>query len=106
MERNQSADLLSIFSFIFAGIQGLAVLFIGLYSLMMFAVLVMGAGNSRGGNAETLIVPVVVTALFTFMGGIGLTIVILNIKLGRALRGRHRPTQKRVIVTSIFNICS
>ena len=41
MERNETANLLSIFSFIFAGIQGLALLFVGLYALMMAFVLVV-----------------------------------------------------------------
>jgi len=106
MERNETANLLSIFSFIFAGLQGMALLFIGLYALMMFGVLIMGAANGSNGNAEAFIVPVFITGLFAIMGAIGLTIVILNIKLGRALRGPRPPTPKRVIVTSIFNICS
>lgn len=106
MERNETANLLSIFSFIFAGIQGLALLFIGLYALIMFGVLIMGATNARNPDAAAYIVPGVIAILFAVMSGIGLTIVILNIKLGRALRGPVPPTQKRVMVTSIFNLCS
>ena len=47
-----------------------------------------------------------IAAVFAVMGAIGLTNVILNIKLGRALRSTTPPSSKRVIVTSIFNICS
>lgn len=106
MERNEQANLLSIFSFIFAGIQGLALLFIGLYALMMFGVLLMGIANGTGGDAGAYIVPAFIAVLFGVMAGVGLTNVILNIKLGRALRSSRPPTSKRVIVTSIFNLCS
>lgn len=106
MERNETANLLSIFSFIFAGIQGLALLFIGLYVLMMGFVLLASIVGANNTDAGAYIVPGFVAALFSVMAAIGLTNVILNIKLGRMLRGNRLPTQKRVIVTSIFNICS
>jgi hypothetical protein len=106
MERNEQANLLSIFSFIFAGIQALALLFIGLYALMMLGVLVMGLVNGTSGDAGAYIVPAFIAVLFGIMAGVGLTNVILNIKLGRALRSSRPPTPKRVIVTSIFNLCS
>ena len=106
MERNETANLLSIFSFIFAGIQGLALLFVGLYVVIMGFVLISSAVNARNAGPEAYIVPGLIAALFAVMGAIGLTNVILNIKLGRALRSLRPPSQKRVIVTSIFNICS
>ena len=106
MERNETANLLSIFSFIFAGIQGLALLFVGLYVVIMGFVLISSAVNARNAGPEAYIVPGLIAALFAVMGAIGLTNVILNIKLGRALRSSRPPSQKRVIVTSIFNICS
>lgn len=106
MERNETANLLSIFSFIFAGIQGLALLFIGLYVLMMGFVLISSAFNARNAGPEVYLVPGLIAALFAAMGVIGLTNVVLNIKLGRALRSSKLPSQKRVMVTSIFNICS
>lgn len=106
MERNEQANLLSIFSFIFAGIQGMALLFIGLYALVMFGVLIMGIVNGPNADAGAYIVPAFIAVLFGLMAGIGLTNVILNIKLGRALRGPVPPTQKRVMVTSILNLCS
>ncbi|MEQ1761987.1 MAG: hypothetical protein ABL984_02465 [Pyrinomonadaceae bacterium] len=106
MERNETANLLSIFSFIFAGIQGLALLLIGLYALIMAFVLVSSAVSGSNAGAEAYIVPGVIALVFTLMGAIGLTNVILNIRLGRALRSANPPSPKRVIVTSIFNICS
>lgn len=106
MERNEQANLLGIFSFIFAGIQGLALLFIGLYALLMLGVLIMGVVNGPSGDAAAYIFPAFIAVLFGIMAGLGLTNVILNLKLGRALRSNRPPTQKRVIVTSIFNICS
>lgn len=106
MERNEQANLLSIFSFIFAGIQGLALLFIGLYALMMFGVLIAGLLNDSRGEPGAYLVSAFIAVLFGIMAGVGLTNVILNIKLGRALRSRRPPTPKRVMVTSIFNLCS
>lgn len=106
MERNETANLLSIFSFIFAGIQGLALIFIGLYALMMFGILIAGATSGSNADAGAYIVPAFIAVLFGVMAAIGLTNVILNIKLGRALRGPVPPTPKRVMVTSIFNLCS
>lgn len=106
MQRNESANLLSIFSFIFAGIQGLALLFIGLYALMMAFVLVSSVVNANNMDAGAFLVPGFIAVLFTIMGAFGLTNVLLNIKLGRRLRSNRLPTPKRVIVTSIFNLCS
>jgi len=106
MERNETANLLSIFSFIFAGIQGLALLFIGLYAVMMAFVIIASAVDGSNADAGAYIVPGVIAALFTVMGAIGLINVFLNIKLGRALRSSRPPSPKRVIVTSIFNLCS
>jgi hypothetical protein len=106
MERNETANLLGIFSFIFAGIQGLALLFVGLYVVMMAFVIVASLVGENTTDAGAYIVPGVIAAVFAVMGAIGLTNVILNIKLGRALRSTTPPSSKRVIVTSIFNICS
>jgi hypothetical protein len=106
MERNEQANLLSIFSFIFAGIQGMALLFIGLYALVMFGVLIVGLVSGPSEDAGAYIVPAFIAVLFGVMTGVGLTNVILNIKLGRALRSSRPPTHKRVMVTSIFNLCS
>ena len=106
MERNETANLLSIFSFIFAGIQGLALLFIGLYALMMAFVLVASLVGDNSTDPAAYIVPGVIAALFTVMGAFGIVNVILNMKLGRALRSSRPPSPKRVVVTSIFNLCS
>jgi hypothetical protein len=105
--QNQNANLLSIFSFVFAGIQGLALLFIGLYAVVMAFVMISSmVTNSRNTDAGAYLVTGLITAFFVLMGAFGLTNVLLNIKLGRMLRSKRLPTQKRVIVTSIFNLCS
>jgi hypothetical protein len=107
MQKNEQANLLSIFAFIFAGIQSFALLFVGLYAFIMLGVLVLSAldPNARGDPA-TFLVPGFIVLLFGAMAIFGLTNVLLNIKMGRALRGARPPSQKRVIVTSIFSICS
>ncbi len=104
--QNQNANLLSIFSFIFAGIQGLALLFIGLYALLMIGMLVAGVANARSSDAAAFIFPVVMALIFGVLAAFGIISVWLNIKLGRMLRSTSLPTPKRIIVTSIFNICS
>jgi len=106
MERNETANLLSIFSFIFAGIQGLALLFIGLYALLMAFILVSSLMSGTSSDLEGFLVPGLIAVVFAIMGAVGLTNVLLNVKLGRALRSSRPPTQKRIVVTSIFNICS
>ena len=58
MERNETANLLGIFSFIFAGIQGLALLFVGLYVVMMAFVIVASLVGENTTDAGAYIVPV------------------------------------------------
>jgi hypothetical protein len=106
MERNETANLLGIFSFIFAGIQGLALLFVGLYVLMMAFVIVASLVGENSTEPGAYIVPGVIAAVFAVMSAVGLINLFLNIKLGRALRSANPPSPKRVIVTSIFNLCS
>ena len=107
MPKNEQANLLSLFAFIFAGIQGLAVLLFGLYFIFMLVMLVMTAIEPNAAKEPAvLIVPGIFVLLFGLMSVYGLVNVFLNIKMGRALRGTTLPTQKRMIVTSIFNICS
>lgn len=107
MQKNEQANLLSIFAFIFAGIQGLGALLFGLYSLFMIGALVVTALDPKAiSQPGMFIVPGLFAAVFSLMTIFGLTNIFLNIKLGRALRSVLPPSQKRVIVTSIFNICS
>ena len=107
MQKNEQANLLSIFSFIFAGIQGFAVLFVGLYALIMLGVLVISAMDANAASDPgVFLVPGLIGVLFGAMAAFGLTTILLNIKMGRALRSQRPPSQRRVIVTSIFNICS
>ena len=82
------------------------VLFIGLYAVFMGAMLVLSLVNIPNTDAGAYIVSGLLFLLFAVLAGFGITNVVLNIKLGRALRSNLLPTQKRVIVTSIFNICS
>jgi len=107
MQKNEQANLLSIFAFIFAGIQGLAALLFGLYLILMLVMLVMTALEPNAAkDPAVLIVPGILVLFFGLMSLYGLVNIFLNIKMGRALRGSKPPTQKRMIITSIFNICS
>ena len=104
--QNQNANLLSIFSFIFAGIQGLALLFIGAYAIFMVVMLGMGIAQNPNSEIGVYIFSAFMAALFAFLAGFGAVNVWFNFKLGRMLRSSSPPSQKRVIVTSIFNFCS
>lgn len=106
MERNEQANLLSIFSFIFAGIQALALFLIGLYMFVMIAMMASSLLSATNTEPAVYIFPIFLTVLFAVLVTFGAVNVWLNVKLGRMLRSSHLPTQKRVVVTSIFNICS
>ncbi|MCW5958278.1 MAG: phage holin family protein [Pyrinomonadaceae bacterium] len=106
MRVKEHTNLISIFSFIFAGIQGLMFLFFALYLIFMFGLIILSAINAKSSDAAGIAIIAVVLLIIAAFAALGLTTVILNIKLGRRLRSDNPPTQRSMIVTSIFNICS
>lgn len=106
MQPKEHANLLSIFAFVFAGIQGLIFLFIALYVLLMGGMMIAGALNSTRSDAAGMVIWIMLILLFAALASIGLTTVISNIRLGKKLRSGFPPTKRFLVVTSILNICS
>lgn len=106
MKAKEHTNLLSIFAFVFAGIQGLMLLFFFLYLVLMFGMMVLTAMNARTNDASGVAVFAIVFLLIGALAAIGITTVTLNIKMGKRLRSNTPPSQRSMIVASIFNICS
>ena len=106
MKGKEHANLLGIFAYVFAGFQGLITLLFGLYLLFLGGLGVMAALDTRSGDVGGLVMMFVITAVFAGMFGLGLTSIIMNVKMGRRLRSGRPPTKRSVMTTSILNCCS
>jgi hypothetical protein len=106
MKPNEHANMLSIFAWIYAGIQGFMFLFILLYLVILGLGGVMSAVNGNEADAGGLIVVAVIFVIIGFLALVGLATIIANIRMGRRLRGGKLPTQQSIVITSILNICS
>ena len=106
MKGKEHANLLGIFAYVFAGFQGLITAFFGLYLLLLGGLGVMAAFDSKSGDAGGVVMMAVFTVIFGVMFGLGLTSIIMNIKMGRRLRSDDPPPPRSVMITSILNCCS
>lgn len=106
MKGKDHANLLGLFAYIFAGFQGLITLLFGLYLLILGGLGVMAALDSNSDDAGGLVMVFVFAGIVGVMFGLGLTSIIMNVKMGRRLRSDNSPTQRSVMITSILNCCS
>ena len=106
MKGKEHANLLGIFAYVFAGFQGLITFLFGLYLLVLGGLGVMATLDARSADAGGLVMMFVITAVFAVMFGLGLTSIIMNVKMGRRLRSDIPPTQRSVMIASIVNCCS
>ena len=106
MKGKEHANLLGIFAYVFAGIQSLITMFFGLYVLIMGGLGVMVALDARANDAGGVVMMLVFTAIFGVLCALGLTSIIMNIKMGRRLRSDDPPTKRSVMITSILNCCA
>ena len=106
MKGKDHANLLGIFAYVFAGFQGMITLLFGLYLLVLGGLGIMAAFNNRSDDAGGLVMMFVFAAIIGVMFGLGLTSIIMNVKMGRRLRSESPPTQRSVMIASIINCCS
>jgi hypothetical protein len=107
MKPAEHANLLAIFSWVFAGIQGMVLLLFTVYILFMGTAAVMAfLSPSNHGDASGLIVFGIIILVILLLAVFGLLSMILNIRLGRRLRSSLPPTQRSVLFTSILNFLS
>ncbi len=106
MNAKEHANLLSIFSWVYAGIQGIFVLIFFLLVVVYGGLGIAMAFTAKNSEAAGL----VVFGFFVFFFGLiflfGLICMIANIRMGRQLRGHRRPTQRSMMVVGILNCMS
>jgi hypothetical protein len=106
MTGKEHSNLLSIFAWVYAGIQGL---FVCIYLLLVVLYGGLGAAmayDAKQSDAAGLILFGVIVLIFAAIGIIGLICMISNIRLGKQLRGTRPPTQRSMIVSGILNCIS
>ena len=106
MTAREHTNLLSIFAWVYAGIQSL---FVGLYLLVILLYGGLGiamALDSKSNDAAGLIIFGFVVLFFGLIALMGVVCVISNIWLGKRLRSNRPPTQRSMIVTAILNCVS
>ena len=106
MKGKEHANLLGIFAYVFAGIQGMITAFFGLYVLIMGGIAVMAAFDAKAQDAGGVVLVFVFTAIFGLLCVLGIVSIVRNIKMGRCLRSDNPPTQRSVMITSIISCCS
>lgn len=106
MTAKEHTNLLSIFAWVYAGIQGL---FVCLYLLLVLVYGGLGIAmtlSAKQSDVAGLIIWGVVVLIFGLIAVMGIVCVISNIWLGKKLRSGTPPTQRSMIVTAILNFVS
>lgn len=106
MTAKEHTNLLSIFAWVYAGIQGLVVC---LYLLLVLVYGGMGiamAFSAKQSDAAGLIIWGVLVLIFALIAIMGIICVISNIRLGKQLRSNTPPTQRSMIISAILNFIS
>lgn len=106
MQAKEHTNLLSIFAWIYAGFQGVFVVFFLLFALLYGGMGIAMSLTAKNSELAGLVVFAVMVILFAAISVFGLVCMIANIQMGRRLRSDTPPTQKRMIVTSILNFLS
>ncbi len=106
MQAREHTNLLSIFAWVYAGLQGLFVLFFFLMVLLYGGIGVASAATARSSDMVGLVFIAVFALLFVAIALFGIACMVANIQMGRRLRSHNPPTQKRMIVTSVLNSVS
>lgn len=106
MKPAEHANLLSLFCWIYAGIQSLMFLFILLVVLMMGGMSIFAAVEGSQGSTEASIMFGVIALIYLFILAIGAVSIVLNFLAGKRLR-KNVPVKKGfILATSIMNLIS
>lgn len=106
MTAKEHTNLLSIFGWVYAGIQAL---FVCLYIILVLMYGGMGAVmafSARQTDVAGMVMMFIMVVLFSLIAIVGLVCVIANIWMGKRLRGDALPTQRSMIVIGILNCIS
>ena len=106
MTAKEHTNLLSIFAWIYAGVQGI---FVCLYLLLVVIYGGLGiamAFTAKQSEAAGLIMFGVFVLIFGAIAIMGILCMFSNIRLGKQLRGNTPPTQRSMIVSAILNLVS
>lgn len=106
MNAKEHANLLSIFSWIYAGVQGIFVALFVLIVLLYGGMGIAMAFTAKHSDLGGLVVFGVMVLLFGFIAVFGLICMIANIRMGKQLRGMTPPTQRSMLFTGILNCVS
>lgn len=106
MRPKEHANLLSIFSWVYAGIQAVIVLLFLLYIVLFGGMGIYGFLTQKNSDLYGFIVIGILVLIFAFLMAFGFGSMIANIQLGRQLRSDTPPTQKRIVITAILNFLS
>jgi hypothetical protein len=106
MQANEHTNLLSIFAWVYAALQGVFVVFYLLFGLLYGGIGIAMAFSAKRSDAAGLIIFGVIVALFVVICVFGLICMIANIRMGKQLRSNVPPTQRAMKVTSILNFLS
>jgi hypothetical protein len=106
MTAKEHTNLLSIFAWVYAGIQGLVVCLYLLVVLLYGGLGIAMAFSAKQSDAAGLIVWGVMVLIFGSIALMGIICVISNIRLGKKLRGGTPPTSRSMIVSGILNCIS
>jgi hypothetical protein len=103
---SEHANLLSIFSWILAGIQGFMFLFLALYVVIFGAMTVLTFLNAKQSDPAGIAVIAGILLLVGLLALFGLICIVANIRMGKRLRGGEPPSQRSLIGTAILNMLS
>lgn len=106
MTAKEHTNLLSIFAWVYAGIQSLFVCFYVLFALLYGGLGIAMAFTAKQSDVAGLIIWGVLVLIFALIAIMGIICVISNIWLGKKLRGGTPPTQRSMLVTAILNCIS
>lgn len=106
MKPSEHANLISIFSWVLAGIQGLVFLLFALYILIFGIAMIAAILSPENPDKSGLIVLALVVGLIGVLAAFGLVCVIANFRIGRRLRSSNLPTQRSLVVMAILNFLS
>ena len=106
MTGKEHANLLGIFAYVFAGIQSLITFFFGAYLVILGGLTLIAAFGGNSNDLEGVLMMLVVSTIFGIFFALGFAAMVMNIRMGRRLRGGKAVTKRTVMTASIMNCCA
>lgn len=106
MAPKEHANLLSIFFWIFAGIQALMALFVALALALTGVSTILMLFNAKSGANSGVLVLGIMMSVMGLLFAFGLVSIYLNILAGKRLRNDLRASKKLIMTASILSLLS